>query len=74
MRALMTALEEAGVADAHAWPRPFLTSPTYAAFAIGLGRVPPSRSAFDEIAARWVKGLPGVAVGLRDGGAVPTLR
>jgi poly(A) polymerase Pap1 len=74
MRALMTALEEAGVAEAHAWPRPFLTSPAHAAFSIGLGRVPPSRATFDEIAARWVKGLPGVAVSLRDGGAVPTLR
>ncbi len=41
LRALLGTLTEAGVRDAHAWPRPFDASPTSARYAIGLGANPP---------------------------------
>lgn len=69
MRALLTALEEAGVTDAHAWPRPFSSSH----FAIGLGRTPPDRPTLAALAAPWCAGLDGVEVTWADGGSVPTL-
>ncbi|GAA3945532.1 hypothetical protein GCM10023085_29620 [Actinomadura viridis] len=72
VRALLTALQDAGAADAHAWPRPFETGPVSARYAIGLGRFPdPGRAA--EIAARWAGHLPGVEAEVAEGGAVPTL-
>jgi len=74
MRALLTALEEAGTADAHAWPRPFDVEPATARFAIGLGRTPPSARELGPILAGWVKGLTGVTVEVVECGAVPSLR
>ncbi len=74
MRALLTALEEAGVSDAHAWPRPFATGPSSAQYAIGLGAAPPDRARLAEIADRWLKGLPGASVAWAECGEVPTLR
>jgi poly(A) polymerase Pap1 len=74
MRALLTALEEAGAADAHAWPRPFDVGPASAHFAVGLGRTPPNANELAAITAGWVKGLTGVTVEAVECGAVPTLR
>ncbi|GAA2453940.1 poly(A) polymerase [Streptomyces macrosporus] len=74
LRALLTALEDAGAVDVHAWPRPFDTGPALARYAIGLGRTPPDRGTVAGIAERWGRGLPGVEVEVVEGGAVPTLR
>lgn len=74
MRSLITTLEESGVADVHAWPRPFETGPARARFAIGLGRTPPDAAQLAEAAGRWVRGLPGVTLRRVEGGVVPTLR
>ncbi|MFK4225032.1 poly(A) polymerase [Streptomyces sp. NPDC019890] len=73
MRALLTALEEAGVPDVHAWPHSFGTDPATTRYAIGLGPTPPDRALFDEIADRWLRGLPGVTLAQAPGGEVPTL-
>jgi 2'-5' RNA ligase len=73
MRSLLTALDEAGVSDAHAWPRPFQVSDTELRTAIGLGRTPPSRDDLAEIARPWLRGLGGVTVELAGNGDVPTL-
>ncbi|MFC9324461.1 poly(A) polymerase [Kitasatospora sp. NPDC057015] len=73
VRALLAALEEAGAADAHAWPRPFESGPAAVRYAIGLGRTPPDAARFAAIAERWGRGLPGVVLELRAGGEVPTL-
>ncbi|MER5733399.1 RNA repair domain-containing protein [Streptomyces sp. NPDC002138] len=72
MRALLTALEEAGVADAHAWPRPFPSAPGSVRYAIGLGAAPPDADRFGAVAGRWAGGLPGVEVVRVAGGDVPT--
>jgi endonuclease/exonuclease/phosphatase family metal-dependent hydrolase/uncharacterized protein (UPF0248 family) len=74
VRALLTALEDAGAADVHAWPRPFESGPARRRYAIGLGRRPHNAAQLAELAAGWVKGVPGVHVGWAEGGAVPTLR
>ncbi|MFJ3233914.1 poly(A) polymerase [Streptomyces sp. NPDC086787] len=74
MRALLTALEEAGTVDAHAWPRPVATGAASASYAIGLGPHPPGPDLLTDITARWSRGLPGVGVERVDGGEVPTLR
>lgn len=74
LRALLTALEDAGAADAHAWPRPFTTGPAFARYAIGLGRTPPDAARLAEITAGWCGGLRGVDVAWADGGTVPTVR
>ncbi|MFI9270969.1 poly(A) polymerase [Kitasatospora sp. NPDC052896] len=74
MRALLTALEEAGAIDAHAWPRPFETGPSGLRYAIGLGQAPPDAARLAGIAERWGRGLPGVELELVECGAVPTLR
>ncbi|MFF5212879.1 poly(A) polymerase [Streptosporangium sp. NPDC000396] len=74
VRALLTALELAGSADAQAWPRPFETGPGSARYAVGLGRTPPDAARLAEIAGRWVRGLPEVEVEWAECGAVPTLR
>ncbi|MGI5448207.1 poly(A) polymerase [Streptomyces sp. CA-243310] len=72
-RALLGALEEAGVGDAHAWPHPFASGDTLARYAIGLGSNPPAAADLSPLVARWTAGLPGVTVERVDGGAVPTL-
>jgi len=74
MRALLAALEEAGVADAHAWPRPFTADGGPPRYAVGLGRTPPDAAALAEITGPWRARLPGVDVAWADGGEVPTLR
>ncbi|NUT97861.1 MAG: DUF504 domain-containing protein [Saccharothrix sp.] len=66
LRALLTALEAAGVRDAHAWPQP-IAGTTYA---IGLGRTPPGREGLRHITRDWARGLPDVTVEWADGGAV----
>lgn len=71
LRALLGALEDAGVADVHAWPRALAPDGRYA---IGLGRTPPAADRLAALAARWTTGLAGVEVTHVEGGAVPTLR
>ncbi|MET9343158.1 poly(A) polymerase [Nonomuraea sp. NPDC003804] len=73
MLELLTALEAAGVPDAHAWPRPFEAGPRSARYAIGLGRTPPDAGRLAEVTGGWVRGLPGVTVERAECGAVPTL-
>jgi endonuclease/exonuclease/phosphatase family metal-dependent hydrolase/uncharacterized protein (UPF0248 family) len=73
VRALLTALESAGAADAFAWPRPFTTGPAYAQYAIGLGATPPGAARLAEVADGWGGGLRGVDVAWAECGAVPTL-
>jgi poly(A) polymerase len=72
-RSLLSALDEAGVPDAHAWPRPFHATDTELRSAIGLGRTPPTRDELAEIAKPWLRGLNGVTVELAANGDVPTL-
>jgi hypothetical protein len=74
MLALIAALDDAGIAQAHAWPRPFASGRAAASYAIGLGRIPSARAALEEISAHWLTGLPGVRIAWTDGGEVPTLR
>ncbi|MGW1894840.1 poly(A) polymerase [Streptomyces sp. NPDC002004] len=74
VRALLTALEEGGTPDAHAWPRPYESGPASVRYAIGLGRTPPDATRLAGITDRWVKGLPGVEVTWAECGAVPTPR
>ncbi|MFJ3201252.1 poly(A) polymerase [Streptomyces sp. NPDC086989] len=73
MRALLGALAEAGVLEAHAWPRPFAVRATSARYAIGLGSAPPDAAGLAVLSNRWSAGLPGVEVALAECGAVPTL-
>ncbi|MFE2142405.1 poly(A) polymerase [Streptomyces sp. NPDC059456] len=73
MRALLGALAEAGVREAHAWPRPFALSATSARYAIGLGSAPPDAAGLAALAGRWSADLPGVEVDRAECGAVPTL-
>ncbi|MDX3109920.1 poly(A) polymerase [Nonomuraea angiospora] len=70
---LLAALEEDGMRDVHAWPRPFETGPRSTRYAVGLGRTPPQAARLGEITRRWVRGLPGVTVERAECGAVPTL-
>ncbi|MFD9128714.1 poly(A) polymerase [Kitasatospora sp. NPDC059571] len=78
MRALLTALEEAGASGLHAWPRPFGAGGADGAalsFAVGLGPDPLGPDAVAAVAERWRRGLPaGVEVRRVAGGEVPTLR
>ena len=69
MRALLTELEAAGVADVHAWPKPFAESPVR--YAVGLGRTPPTAAELAGLAEPWC--VPGVTVAWTDCGGVPTL-
>ncbi len=62
LRALLTALEDAGAADAYAWPRPIETGPMFAQYAIGLGRIPPDAARLAEISEGWGAGLRGVEI------------
>ncbi|MFD8027023.1 poly(A) polymerase [Streptomyces lavendulae] len=73
VRALLGALADAGVPDAHAWPRPFERTGTLARYAIGLGPTPPDAPALAALAALWSAGLPGVAVTRALNGEVPDL-
>ncbi|WP_351226578.1 poly(A) polymerase [Streptomyces sp. NPDC002133] len=74
VRALLTALETAGVPDAHAWPRPFASGPASARYAVGLGAAPPDPARLAEITERWLRGLTGTTVSWAAGGEVPSLR
>lgn len=76
VRALLTALEAAGVRDAHAWPRPYATDGDRdrVHYAIGLGAAPPDAATLTEIVAPWGRGLRDVDVAWTRGGDVPTLR
>ncbi|MFE0272704.1 RNA repair domain-containing protein [Streptomyces sp. NPDC058992] len=74
MRALITALEEAGAADVHAWPHPFASGPAELRYAIGLGATPPDRAGLARISERWLRGLSGTSLSWADCGDVPTLR
>ncbi len=73
LRALLGALEEAGVTDAHAWPRPFASGPGLARYAIGLGATPPDAAGLAALAGPWRSGLPGVEVAWAACGEVPDL-
>ncbi|WP_405010919.1 poly(A) polymerase [Kitasatospora sp. NBC_01539] len=73
VRALLAALDEAGVADAHAWPRPFGSGPGVVRYAVGLGSTPPDAERLAGITGRWGRGLTGTEVARVDGGGVPTL-
>ena len=74
VRALLTALEADGVADAHAWPRPVAGGDGWARYAIGLGRTPPDADRLAAVGRPWTRGLPGVTVERAAGGEVPTPR
>ncbi|MFJ8207907.1 poly(A) polymerase [Streptomyces sp. NPDC096033] len=73
LRALLAALEEAGLPEAHAWPRPFERSATLARYAVGLGPTPPDATALTALTGTWAASLPGVTVTRADGGDVPDL-
>ncbi|MGW9441196.1 poly(A) polymerase [Streptomyces sp. NPDC055607] len=73
LRALLTALEDAGAEDAHAWPRPLETGPAFARYAIGLGSTPPDAARLATITEGWRVGLRGVDVAWAECGAVPTV-
>ncbi|WP_328791982.1 MULTISPECIES: poly(A) polymerase [unclassified Streptomyces] len=73
LRALLGTLEEAGVTDAHAWPRPYESGPTLARYAIGLGAAPPDAAHLAALAGPWRTGLAGVEVSWAAGGEVPDL-
>lgn len=74
VRALLTALEAAGVRDVHAWPRPYATTHDTVRYAIGLGASPPDAAALAGIVGPWGRGLRGVDIAWAAGGDVPTLR
>ncbi|MFC9820332.1 poly(A) polymerase [Streptomyces erythrochromogenes] len=73
LRALLGALEEAGVTGAHAWPRPFESGPGLARYVIGLGAAPPDAARLAGPADHWRAGLRGVEVSWAAGGEVPDL-
>ncbi|MEW1634096.1 poly(A) polymerase [Streptomyces sp. NPDC093801] len=73
MRALLAALEEAGLAEAHAWPHAFERSAALARYAVGLGSAPPDAAALAAVTGPWAAGLPGVDTARADGGEVPDL-
>ncbi|MCF3179895.1 DUF504 domain-containing protein [Streptomyces polychromogenes] len=73
LRALLAALEEAGLLETHAWPRPFERSATLARYAVGLGPTPPDATALTALTGTWAASLPGVTVTRADGGDVPDL-
>ncbi|KIF07213.1 hypothetical protein PL81_03275 [Streptomyces sp. RSD-27] len=64
---------EAGLAEAHAWPRPFARSATLARYAVGLGSAPPDAAALAAVTGPWAAGLPGVDTARAAGGEVPDL-
>ncbi|MFF2578234.1 poly(A) polymerase [Streptomyces goshikiensis] len=73
LRALLGALEEGGVAEAHAWPRPFERGDTVARYAIGLGAEPPDAARLAALCAPWATALAGVEVTRAECGEVPDL-
>ncbi|MFD3872601.1 poly(A) polymerase [Streptomyces sp. NPDC058623] len=73
VRALLGALEGAGVADVHAWPRPFERAATRARYAVGLGVGAGDAGRREALTVAWAAGLPGVEVALVAGGEVPDL-
>ncbi|MER5567979.1 poly(A) polymerase [Streptomyces goshikiensis] len=73
LRALLGALEEGGVAEAHAWPRPFERGDTVARYAIGLGAEPPDAARLAALCAPWATALVGVEVTRAECGEVPDL-
>ncbi|GAA4627687.1 hypothetical protein GCM10023196_040910 [Actinoallomurus vinaceus] len=73
VRALLAALEDAGITDLHAWPRPYETGPGPTRFAVGLGRKPPDATGLAAIAGPWASTLRGVGVEWAECGEVPTL-
>ncbi|MCX4545187.1 poly(A) polymerase [Streptomyces sp. NBC_01565] len=73
LRAVLGALEGGGVADAHAWPRPFELGGTVARYAIGLGAAPPDPARLAALCAPWATALAGVEVAWAECGAVPAL-
>ncbi|AKL64961.1 poly(A) polymerase [Streptomyces sp. Mg1] len=73
LRALLGALEEGGVAEAHAWPRPFERGDTVARYAIGLGAEPPDAARLAALCAPWATALVGVEVARAECGEVPDL-
>lgn len=73
IRALLSALERAGVGDLRAWPHAFDRGPRLCRYAIGLGARPPAADVLSKLAGPWAAGLPGVHVEQVEGGAVPTL-
>ncbi|MEU8437847.1 poly(A) polymerase [Streptomyces sp. NPDC029216] len=75
LRALLAVLEEAGMTEVHAWPRPFERSATLARYAVGLGSGPalPDAAALGALTGAWAGGLPGVEVRWAEGGEVPEL-
>lgn len=73
VRALLTALEAAGVRDVHAWPRPYATDRDSVRYAIGLGATPPDAATLAGIVEAWGRGLRDVDVVWARGGDVPTL-
>lgn len=74
MRVLLGALEEAGGADAHAWPHPFAAGAGVARYAVGLGASPLDAGRLAAVAEPWTRGLPGVDVAWAACGEVPDLR
>ncbi|WP_416981842.1 poly(A) polymerase [Streptomyces sp. T028] len=73
MRALLGALEESGLAEAHAWPRALPGAATTARYAIGLGHTSPQAGErLARVTDRWLAGLSGVEVAYVEGGALPT--
>jgi len=74
VRALLSALREAGITGAHAWPRPFATAAGGTHYAVGLGPTPPDADTLARVTENWAKTLPGVHVTRADNGAVPSLR
>lgn len=73
VRALVTALEAAGVRDVHAWPHPYATDHDTVRYAIGLGATPPDAATLAGIVELWGRGLRDVDVVWARGGDVPTL-
>ncbi|MEU6315476.1 poly(A) polymerase [Streptomyces sp. NPDC047014] len=73
LRALLTALEQAGTTQIHAWPHPFDSTPTLTHYAIGLGPTPPDAAELAAVTAPWRAGLRGVDVSWAAGGEVPDL-
>ncbi|MEU8773684.1 poly(A) polymerase [Streptomyces sp. NPDC048606] len=73
LRALLGALADAGIEDAHAWPRPFERTDTLARYAVGLGAFPPDAARLAALAGPWAAGLSGVEVTRAACGEVPDL-
>ncbi|WP_328296986.1 RNA repair domain-containing protein [Streptomyces sp. NBC_00435] len=73
LRSLLGALEEAGCAEAHAWPRPYERTATLARYAIGLGPTPPDATVLAGLGGPWSATVPGTEVTWAAGGEVPDL-